>query len=243
MLFMKIERINQNQIRCILTSEDLSERKIKANELAYGSEKTRKLFHEVVNLALREFNFETGNIPLRIEACPLSAGSVLLVITKVENPEELDPQFSQFSKNPNSEASSVLADILPSLIKSASDVIESMKQLKEHKGNEDLSEKLDEAIDISKLYIFHGLDDLISAGHVLAGKYHGKNTLFKASQPGLYHLVATKSNHTTEEFNKICNLLAEYGHQQDFSVGQYQYYLENFPVIEKENALAKLAKL
>ena len=36
---MKIERINENQIRCTLTSFDLSARNINIVELAYGTEK------------------------------------------------------------------------------------------------------------------------------------------------------------------------------------------------------------
>ena len=34
---MKIERINENQIRCTLTSFDLSARNLNLRELAYGS--------------------------------------------------------------------------------------------------------------------------------------------------------------------------------------------------------------
>ena len=36
---MKIEKVNENQIRCTLTREDLAERQIKLSELAYGTEK------------------------------------------------------------------------------------------------------------------------------------------------------------------------------------------------------------
>ena len=43
---MKIERINENQIRCTLTSSDLSARNLNLGELAYGTEKAKKLFHE-----------------------------------------------------------------------------------------------------------------------------------------------------------------------------------------------------
>ena len=39
---MKIEKINDKQIRCTLTKEDLANREIKLSELAYGSEKTRE---------------------------------------------------------------------------------------------------------------------------------------------------------------------------------------------------------
>lgn len=40
---MKIEKINDNQIRCTLTRDDLAQRQLKLSELAYGSEK-RKVF-------------------------------------------------------------------------------------------------------------------------------------------------------------------------------------------------------
>lgn len=34
---MKIEKINDNQIRCTLTRDDLAQRQLKLSELAYGS--------------------------------------------------------------------------------------------------------------------------------------------------------------------------------------------------------------
>ena len=42
---MKIEKINDNQIRCTLTRADLADRQLKLSELAYGSEKAKSLFH------------------------------------------------------------------------------------------------------------------------------------------------------------------------------------------------------
>ena len=35
---MKIEKVNDNQIRCTLTRQDLADRQIKLSELAYGSD-------------------------------------------------------------------------------------------------------------------------------------------------------------------------------------------------------------
>lgn len=40
---MKIEKVNDNQIRCTLTREDLEDRHIKISELAYGSAKAKSL--------------------------------------------------------------------------------------------------------------------------------------------------------------------------------------------------------
>ena len=95
---MKIERINENQIRCTLSSQDLSTRNLNLGELAYGSEKARNLFREMIQKASSEVGFEAEDIPLMVEAIPLSNESVMLVITKIEDPEELDTRFSKFSQ-------------------------------------------------------------------------------------------------------------------------------------------------
>ena len=94
---MKIEKVNENQIRCTLTKQDLAERQINLRELAYGSEKAKGLFHDMIQQANYEFGFEANDIPLMVEAIPLSSESLILLITKVEYPDELDTRFSQFS--------------------------------------------------------------------------------------------------------------------------------------------------
>ena len=44
--------------------------------------------------------FEADDIPLMVEAIPLSSESIMLIITKIEDPEELDTRFSRFSPAP-----------------------------------------------------------------------------------------------------------------------------------------------
>ena len=64
---MKIEKINENQIRCTLTRADLEDRHLKISELAYGTEKAKSLFHDMMQQAAFEFGFEADDIPLMIE--------------------------------------------------------------------------------------------------------------------------------------------------------------------------------
>ena len=92
---MKIEKLNENQIRCTLTHADLAARHLKLSELAYGTEKAKSLFRDMMQQASFDFGFEAENIPLMIEAIPSSADSIVLIITKVEDPEELDTRFSK----------------------------------------------------------------------------------------------------------------------------------------------------
>ena len=94
---MKIERISENQIRCTLTREDLASRRINLRELAYGSEKAKMLFQDMMQEAFREFGFSVENSPLMIEAIPISGDEIVLSITRVDDPEELDSRFARFS--------------------------------------------------------------------------------------------------------------------------------------------------
>ena len=73
---MRIERINENSIRCTLTSFDLSVRNLNLRELAYGSEKARKLFDEMMTKAGAEVGFHADNTPIMIEAIPMSSDSI-----------------------------------------------------------------------------------------------------------------------------------------------------------------------
>ena len=106
---MKIEKLNENQIRCTLTHADLAARHLKLSELAYGTEKAKSLFHDMMQQASFDFGFEAENIPLMIEAIPSSADSIVLIITKVEDPEELDTRFSKFTPGGESDAQSTEA--------------------------------------------------------------------------------------------------------------------------------------
>lgn len=94
---MRIERISDNQIRCTLSKRDLMERHIKISELAYGSERAKELFRDMMEQANIDFGFEADDIPLMIEAIPTSRESLVLVITKVDNPQEFDEKFANFN--------------------------------------------------------------------------------------------------------------------------------------------------
>ena len=51
-----------------------------------------------------EFGFEAEDIPLMIEAIPLNADCIVLIITKVEDPDELDTRFSRFAPSVTEES-------------------------------------------------------------------------------------------------------------------------------------------
>ena len=248
---MKIEKINDNQIRCTLTREDLESHQVNLKELAYGSEKAKKLFRDMMQQAQIQFGFEADNIPLMIEAIPVNLDSVILIVTKVEDPEELDTRFSKFSPyKENTQAEPLQLDGADNII----DIFQKIYEAK-MKGNtrkqasqKDTSEKAavpsDNAptVDLIRLFSFYRLDDVIAASHGLNGFFTGENSLYKDSSDGRYHLVLHQSQYSPEEFNKVCNILSEYGNGKAFSTAGEAHLKEHGELIVS-SALQQLTQI
>ena len=180
---MKIERINDNQIRCTLTKEDLYARELKISELAYGSEKVKELFIEICKKAFVECNFDVEGTPLMIEAIPVSAEGLVLLVTKVENPEELDTRFSHFTAIPD-ETDPVIS---PEERVYADEIIGCMEHLNKlltdplaskifNQGEHQVEISMET---MSKVFRFESLDEVIRLSKVISKIYKGENTLYK----------------------------------------------------------------
>ena len=130
---MKIEKINDRQIRCILTKEDLEDRKIRLSELVYGGEKARGLFRDMLMKAAEELGFDYNNNPLMVEAVPTGHEQLVLIITRVDDPEELDTRFSRFSADPSGGKDNPFAALTDSLT-GADDVLNLLKRFTQARG-------------------------------------------------------------------------------------------------------------
>lgn len=72
-------------------------------------------------------------------------------------------------------------------------------------------------VDLIRLYTFKALDNVIAAAHGLNGFYQGENTLYK-DESALYQLILHQSSCSAEDFNRVCNILSEYGDGRSFSL-------------------------
>lgn len=246
---MKIEKISDTQIRCTLTKEDLDSHQIRISELAYGTEKAKKLFRDMMQQAQIEFGFQADNIPLMIEAIPVSGESVVLIITKVEDPEELDTRFSKFSpykknkkENLHIDGADNIIDIFQKLYEETQKAVSG--EITEEKKEEvpsDTAASAKVSVNLVRLYTFPTLDAVIAAAHGLNGFYKGVNTLYK-DDASLYQLIVHQSSCTAEDFNKVCNILSEYGSGRAFTAAGEAYLKEHGELISKK-ALQQLVVL
>lgn len=82
---MRIEKINENQIKFILSKTDLNERSIKIEELVIPNYKTQKLFKDIMDKALEEYGFESADTPLMVEAMPSSSDGIMIIVTRLRD--------------------------------------------------------------------------------------------------------------------------------------------------------------
>lgn len=263
---MKIEKISENQLRFTLTREDLAKRQIKLSELAYGSEKARTLFREMMMQAAQDYGFEVNNIPLMVEAIPLSSDTIILIVTKVEDPEELDSRYARFSSedNPPEEGSQVSLsgadDILDLIAKlsaarkaaqASSGKGEKSRQgagAKESSGSgkasgSEAEAAEDEVFRLSRFYLFHDMETVIRAARVLGAKYAGCSDLYRNQDDGNYYLIIRKEQTEAGLFNRYCNILSEYAMQVDYAPGMESFFEEHMQVILRGDALQTLMQL
>ena len=251
---MKIEKVNENQIRCTLTREDLASRELKISELAYGTEKAKSLFRDMMQQASFEFGFEAEDIPLMIEAIPLNSECIVLIITKVEDPEELDTRFSKFSPAVHDDSGSGLDNVLEELTNSADDVLDLFKRI--HESKKELSKKSapqDTAkspvsapkadTDLIQIFSFSSLSRLIGLAAILAQSYCATNSLYKDEHTGRYLLVITMGEHTPEDVTRVCNVLSEYGSVHKTMSATPAFLEEHYVPLIPDRAIQSLAQM
>ncbi|MGN0401574.1 MAG: adaptor protein MecA [Acetatifactor sp.] len=239
---MKIEKVNENQIRCTLTREDLLSRELKISELAYGTEKAKTLFRDMMRQANFEFGFEAEDIPLMIEAIPLNAECIVLIITKVEDPEELDTRFARFapsvteSDEEEEEASS--DEVMDLFRRLQTDAPEPASQADSRAGEEQ-----DVRQPVTRIFRISSLPQVMSVCGLIAPCFTGKSSLYKSAGTGEYFLMLTCRPEAEETFDKISNTVSEYGSLMKSMPAGNSYLEEHCEVLIRDDAVTSLGNL
>ncbi|MBO7600009.1 MAG: adaptor protein MecA [Lachnospiraceae bacterium] len=236
---MKIEKVNDYQIRCTLTREDLASRKLKISELAYGTKKAKALFRDMMEMANFEYGFEADNIPLMIEAIPMNSECIVLIITKVEDPDELDARFSKFAQgmdedydddSPDNDSEEDDEDET-----GISDFFTRFKDALEKKTQElaNTEIKLE-----GMAFSFESIADVAKVARSLNAFYSDESKLYRNTEQGNYLLILKRDKMDMIDFVKACNLASEFGGPIKGSHLGEAYLDEHFEAICPKDALS-----
>lgn len=220
---MKLEKISDTQVRVVLNKSDLLEREIKISELAYGSDKAQKLFKDMMEKAHDEFGFDADNTPLMIEAVPLSTDSIMIIVTKVDDPDEMDEKLANISSNKN---------------------IRKFKK-KNDDDNDDVipfdnssteEPEVDDTEVVTAIYMFNELDHVIdSTKHIETADI--ASTLYKDEKNSKLYLVLEAQSSIVTGVDKV---LIEYGHKMDAASIRQGFLQEHADIMISERAVNKL---
>lgn len=241
---MKIEKINENQIRCTLTKEDLASRQLKISELAYGTEKAKSLFRDMMQQANHEFGFEAEDIPLMIEAVPLNAECIVLIITKVEDPEELDTRFSRFAPSIHEDTDSEDEEDIMEPANEVNDLFHKIQA--DEKNSLELTQETaptQTSQPLLRLFRFRSLRPVLSLSSCIATHFTGTSSLYKDLKNEHYLLLLSTTGADLVTFNKLCNRISEYGSLLRVLPTTQAYLTEHCETIIAEDALGMLASI
>ena len=263
---MNIERLNENQIRCTLYKSDLADKDIRLSELAYGTDKAKDLFRELMQEAADRYGFEADNVPLMIEAIPVSQEQLVLIITKVDDPDELDTRFSKFTapaeesyyedEADDYEGDTIDPGIRPQEKPDKSSVADGILNALKH-IEDTLNLKNKEAAgkqagkrqekgtpgETFRIYAFNSLDPVIISARLVSNLYMSDNTLYKNEKDSRFYLLMSKNKNTEQEFVQTCNVMGEYGVKQKSTYATPTHMEEHYKIIIKNNAIQTLADL
>lgn len=224
---MKIEKVSDTQIRVTLNHADLKTRDIKIGELAYGSSKAQALFRDMMTKAYEDFGFETENVPLMIEAVPLSSDSIMIVVTKVEDPSQIDEKLDTIGERPTHRTfKDPVADRLTDL---------------------ELLNKSEEAAPSSKkkesdtlLYAFSNFDDICHVAHHVKSLYFGESTLYKYADK--YFMLLGKNQRKNTKKSILISLLNEFGQRGEASELSELFLQEHGKIMIQGDAIDVLSQ-
>ncbi len=220
---MRIEKINDTQIRVTLSHSDLNPRNIKISELAYGSKKAQQLFREMMTQAYDEFGFETENVPLMIEAVPLSTESIMIVVTKIEDPAQIDDRLGELGERPThrtfkpEDHDGDLSDFTTTTLE---------KDSKQEQN-------------IVLIYSFSSFDQLTNAANRISPLYCGMNSLYKYDDKDYFLVLQPNFMHKTSPV-QLESILSEFGEKHISSSLGERYLMEHGTLLIQDKAVEVL---
>jgi len=218
---MKIERMSADQIKFILSKDDLTYHNLKITDLAHGNAKMHDFFRDMMAQAMVEYDFSTDpSTPLIVETIPMPGDGIMIMVTKATAREYVESKFNITPKAREERRYRRKSFIEPA---AASDAAPEPPVF---------------------IYMFKTLDEVGAAAVRLNGSFRGRNSVYK--KQNRYYLVLHNDNnqHKMEHFEAV---LMEYGQKHSASAAGssvFKLHLDEYgEVIVSDPALEKLASV
>ncbi len=158
-----------------------------------------------------------------IEAVPLSQESIMIVVTKIEDPAQIDDRLGALGERPTHRT-----------FKSQDDEDHT------HTHKSALPKKTSkQAKNIVMIYSFSSLDDITSAGHRINPIYCGMNSVYKEDKSTYFLVLHPNFMHKTTQ-PQLEAVLDDFGSKHVSSSLGERYLMEHSTLLIKDKAIEVL---
>lgn len=211
---MKIERLNDNQIRCILTTGDMLKRHLSLKGLAQGTQEAQNLVREMMEQSFEEFGFEPNEFPLLVELSPAEGGGIALTVTKVNSMDEIP-----------------VAAKADHLMRALQAIVNMAKE----------KERQEKPAASAAAFAFDAQRPIVLPPELTEDPKGVRTSLYWQPKFSTYYLVVTASPKYQAAFSNVCYLLSEYGRSIPVTEGSKAYFEEHYVPLVARNALKHIA--
>lgn len=253
---MKIEKINENRIKCTLSKSDLDARQLSIKELASGSGKAQKLISEMIETAGKEFDFHINNEPVIIEAAQLPDGEVHFYISKGGTAPILNHDAKDKTTFTITTSKETLESNIPAPTPTYAEAKEAIDHFFDFAKQQVLGKfaELPEVesgpmpapspIPMKKPASAPVLPEVLTRTFMYTSRYYafkslealkkvylGNVSVYENPNTSSYYVVIYGVPADADTFNRTCNLLTEYGAQLKLQCSNESYYREHYDLI------------
>ena len=233
---MKVEMINQNQMRVVFKAQDLKDRNINTSDMfSQNNNKVQELFREITAVLQDEYDFTTFGTPLMFEAT-MTQGIFSVVVTRVagsdENNEEdivdtkesLMNDFYNLMKHMPMSGGITMADLEQDYVAPPKPK-RNIKRAKRPSGE-------------YVVFSFKNIDETATAASFVEDSYIGSSRLFKMN--GKYMLLLQNRGHDVQSTKRFEKKLGEFGQRETTSQITLSQMKERGEVVIANDAVRKL---
>lgn len=255
---MNFSRINENTIRCVLTSEDLEEYGLNLEDFFRNSEQAKEFLQKIVERAKEEvgYDFEGGALAMQVAPLPKDG----LLITFSEKTDSFLKGLSEHLKD------LLVADGMPEVEADSPEVLSGeqgnllegfLKSLFDDKDDTKASEKISQKVQTKKkekkaevssmpemlMYAFSSLNVLEMFVQVAQSTRFLKSSLYYLPEMNVWYLTVWRGRTSAKLWKSFCAQALEYGTLVSDSSTSVTHLKEHGQCIFEKDAVKQLKAL
>ena len=251
---MNFSRIDDETIRCLLTSEDLEENGLKLEDFFHNSEHAREFLQTVVERAKEEVGYEFAGGALAMQVSPMPENGLSITFSEKadsfwkgltehlkdiflsKDKSEVTDFMEQTSHIQETDSSKIIENLLRGFVENRLEKMsEEAKLPKKEQKKEPMSEFL--------LYRFSSLEYIENFCKEVPSGHSMKSKVYYLPEKGIWFLAVWRGQTPEDIFRGFCARALEYGSLVSDNGSQMAYIKEHGDCILEKDAIHILETL